>query len=148
MLGKAKRIGLGSSRAHTATMKAPSRDGQAQFRRDVIAAYQGRCCVTGCTQPQILEAAHIVPYSMARNHSVGNGLCVRSDIHSLFDCGLIGIGPDYRVQVSPRVTDPVYALLQGQPIEIPQLGPLRPEGRYLEWHLSKIFDAGEIAADS
>jgi hypothetical protein len=38
------------------------RRGQAGFRHNLIAAYGGRCAVTGCAVLDVLEAAHVHPY--------------------------------------------------------------------------------------
>jgi len=37
------------------------RRGQAEFRKKLLAAYRGRCAVSGCDVEDVLEAAHIVP---------------------------------------------------------------------------------------
>ena len=38
------------------------RRGQSSFRLGLLAAYDGRCCITGCDLIAALEAAHITPY--------------------------------------------------------------------------------------
>jgi hypothetical protein len=38
------------------------RRGQSRFRDRLLAAYHGRCAVTGCEVEAVLEAAHIIPY--------------------------------------------------------------------------------------
>lgn len=67
----------------------PPRPGQFEFRDRVLAAY-GACAVTGCAISEALEAAHIVPFVDERSHRMENALCLRADIHALYDCGLIG----------------------------------------------------------
>ena len=59
------------------------RRGQPEFRRDLIAAYEGRCAVTGCDLVDALEAAHIVPHRGTHTNVVRNGLLLRADIHTL-----------------------------------------------------------------
>jgi hypothetical protein len=72
------------------------RRGQRTFRESLMKAYDGRCAISGCPVPQILEAAHIFPYRGDATNDVTNGLLLRSDLHTLFDCGLIAV--DERTQ--------------------------------------------------
>ena len=67
------------------------RRGQPKFRYDLIAAYGGKCAVTGCDVLQALEAAHISPYLGEQSNHVSNGLLLRADIHTLFDLNLFAI---------------------------------------------------------
>lgn len=38
-------------------------------------------------------------------HRTDNGLLLRSDIHTLYDGGYLGVNPKYRLLVSPRLRD-------------------------------------------
>lgn len=69
------------------------RRGQAKFRERLMKRYGARCQISGCSFPGLLEAAHISPYATSMNNEVGNGLLLRSDLHTLFDLGCIGIDP-------------------------------------------------------
>jgi hypothetical protein len=51
------------------------RRGQQEFRERLLAAYDGRCAITGCDAVEALEAAHIVPYRGVDTNSVQNGYC-------------------------------------------------------------------------
>ncbi len=73
------------------------RRGQTGFRKRLIERYGCRCMVTGCELTSIIEAAHISPYSLSSDNSADNGLLLRSDIHTLFDLGLMGFEPDTHV---------------------------------------------------
>ena len=78
---------------------------QASFREAVIAAYNGRCAVSGLPERRLLDAAHIIS---DRNEFMGqpvinNGLPLSKIHHSAFDSNLIGINPDYRLHVSERL---------------------------------------------
>ena len=139
LASKVKRLGLKPSELLRERVAAAGREGQAQFRKDVIGAYAGRCCVTDCVQQEILQAAHIVPYAMTRDHSVRNGICVRIDIHSLFDCGLIAISTDYHVRISARMTDPTYTALDDRQIRLPENPNHHPDAKWVQWHLSMVF---------
>lgn len=70
------------------------REGQASFRFLVVENFYGCCCVTGSNVNQVLEAAHIMPYSGRHSNSLENSLCLRVDFHRLFDKFLISIDPE------------------------------------------------------
>jgi hypothetical protein len=90
------------------------RQGQSQFRAKLIAAYEGRCAITGCSQVVTLEAAHITPYLGPDTNLIGNGLLLRADIHTLWDLGLVAVNPiSMVVSVSPSVHDQEYLDLAG-----------------------------------
>jgi len=101
-----------------------AREGQTRFRADLLQIFEGRCIVTGCVVDALLEAAHIEPYSEAQNHRLSNGLILRTDIHTLFDKGLLGIrstGPQ-RGQVfcsSVLQKDSMYLPLHMKSIALP-----------------------------
>ena len=75
------------------------RRGQAAFRNALLEAYARRCAVTACSIIDVLEAAHISPYMSTFTNHVTNGLLLRADIHTLFDCGLLSIDPAARTIV-------------------------------------------------
>jgi hypothetical protein len=96
------------------------RQGQGAFREQLLAAYEHRCAVTGCEVVEVLEAAHVVPYLGPETNHVGNGLLLRSDIHTLFDLGLMALNPtDYRVLVSKNLKGSCYDSFAGQLIRLP-----------------------------
>jgi len=96
------------------------RRGQPEFRDKLIAAYGGRCAVTGCDAVAALEAAHIIPYSGEQSHHVTNGLLLRADIHTLFDLDLIGIEPNtLTIAVAPTIKSTAYAEINRQKIAAP-----------------------------
>jgi hypothetical protein len=84
-----------------------SRSGQAKFRRDVLRAHRRTCVLTGETLEAVLEAPHIIPASKKGPDNVRNGLCMRADIHILFDNGHIRISPGGTVSYSDAVTSSV-----------------------------------------
>lgn len=68
---------------------------QAAFRDALMSLYKGRCVISGCSIPEVLQAAHIIPFSenVAFRSDVKNGLILRNDIHTLFDRFLLSIRP-------------------------------------------------------
>lgn len=114
-----------SEAAHTADMRqrilaeVVRRQGQGKFRQTLMEAYAGRCAMTGCDAPEVLEAAHILPYRGPHSNSVRNGLLLRADLHTLFDLGLAHICPEtWTVQITPEVAG-AYGSFQGQPANLP-----------------------------
>lgn len=78
---------------------------QTSFREAVIAAYNGRCAVSGLPERQLLDAAHIIP---DRNELLGqpvvqNGVPLSKLHHAAFDRHFLGVDPDYRLHVSERL---------------------------------------------
>ncbi|WP_429439391.1 HNH endonuclease [Paraburkholderia sp. GAS33] len=92
------------------------RRGQKNFRDALLAAYDGRCAITGCDIQDVLEAAHITPYLGPETNHVTNGLLLRTDLHTLLDCHLLGIEPaTKRVLLAPSLRTSVdYGHLHGQ----------------------------------
>lgn len=122
----------------------PQRLGQASFQAVVLDAYRKRCAVTGDKIRPVLQAAHIRPLPMGGEHRLDNGLLLRSDVHTLFDRGYLGVDPQYRLHVSRRLReefengDEFYAR-EGEAIAVPERRPDRPKREFLEWHLDEVF---------
>ena len=78
---------------------------QASFRDAVIAAYRGRCALSGLPEPMLLDAAHIIADSDERlgQPVVSNGIPLSKIHHAAFDAHLIGIDPDFKVHVAKRL---------------------------------------------
>jgi len=116
------------------------RPGQAAFRRNLKAVYNNCCCISGCSVPQVLEGAHIDPYLAAASDNVQNGLLLRSDLHTLFDCHLISIHPDTHViHVAPGTQAATgYAGFHGSKINLPLEITHQPDTEALERHWSRF----------
>lgn len=123
-------VPLPSERVRPDSVVYASRDGQGVFRAAIIEAY-GQCAVTGCEVEAVLQAAHIIPYVDARSNIVSNGLCLRADIHCLYDRNLIKILGDGMVVVSCEVECEQYRVLHGQRITWPKQERSRPDPRLM-----------------
>lgn len=96
------------------------RQGQAQFRRSLLKAYNGKCAVTGCPVIDVLEAAHIKPYLGPHTNSVRNGLLLRADVHTLFDLGLLRVDADrLTVALATRLIGQFQDVVEGAPLLLP-----------------------------
>jgi putative restriction endonuclease len=101
---------------------------QTSFREAVIAAYSGRCALSGLPEPLLLDAAHIIadPDEKLGQPIVPNGIPLSKVHHTAFDKHLIGIDADYRVHVSDKLLarndGPILEalkLLRGEMIRLP-----------------------------
>jgi putative restriction endonuclease len=125
---------------------APYRLGQQAFKAVVLDAYHRQCAITGTHIPPVLQAAHVRPVTEGGEHRLDNGLLLRSDVHTMFDRGYLGVDPKYRLVVSPRLRgefgngEQFYAKA-GQVIELPVRRADQPNREFLEWHLDEVFKA-------
>jgi putative restriction endonuclease len=125
---------------------APYRLGQRSFQAVVLDAYHRRCTITGTHIPPVLQAAHIRPVAAGGEHRLDNGLLLRSDVHTLFDRGYLGVDTRYRLLVSPRLREDFsngdqFCASAGKDIDLPDRRADRPGRDFLEWHLDEVYKA-------
>lgn len=109
---------LTTERKRTQTYRT-ERPGQAAFRREVIRQSESTCLLTGERLAVVLEAAHIIPVEYKGADVVDNGLCLREDVHTLFDGRHIRINAEGKVHYSDLIRQSVsYAKLPEQ-IDLP-----------------------------
>jgi putative restriction endonuclease len=116
------------------------------FRRAVLSSYRGRCCMSGLSEPRLLIASHIVPWSKdkANRLNPSNGLCLSAIHDKAFDKGLITLTDDFRVIVSAvlkRLDEPfvreVLVPLDGKMIELPER--FMPSVELVSRHRADLF---------
>jgi hypothetical protein len=100
---------------------------QRVFRQDIINAYKGRCIFTGNNMLEALEAAHIMPVSDKGPDIISNGLCLRADIHNIYDSGHLRIAPDGVILLS-EIAGTNYPKIPSK-IKI----PIFVAPRFVEW---------------
>lgn len=109
---------------------------QASFREAIISAYNGRCALSGLSEPLLLDAAHIIADQDEQfgHPIIPNGIPLSKIHHAAFDAHLIGIDPDYRLHVSDRLLDqsdgPMLEALQrlnGGALHLPSRDKDRPD---------------------
>lgn len=104
---------------------------QGLFRDIVLSAYGSCCAVTGLAEPQLLEAAHIRPWSEGVETRLDpeNGISLCVLLHRAYDANLLGISPDLVCHVAPGLLGrtpaetPAGALLlgiDGRPLKAPR----------------------------
>ena len=82
-----------------------TRNHQAWFSMRTKAAYGWRCAFSGLPVRALLVGAHIVPDAEGGPAAVRNGICMSTLHHNAFDANLLGVDPDFRIHVSPKLRD-------------------------------------------
>ncbi len=132
---------LVTGQANRSIVTQKDRPGQAAFRQAIIENYDGKCALSGTGLTQILEAAHIQPYVSPLSDHPQNGLCLRVDLHRLFDDGLISVSPDFKIEVSPRLAGSPYASLSKRSLRRPKHTANWPSLAALDFHRREVFRA-------
>jgi putative restriction endonuclease len=117
--------------------------GQGAFRVAVLDAYGRACAVSREHSLPVLEAAHIRDYAHGGDHRIRNGICLRSDIHRLFDAGYVTIDEAHRFVVSSRLKQDyangkVYYALHGNALDLPGNPAHWPDEAELAWHRGRF----------
>jgi HNH endonuclease len=84
------------------------RIGQDIFRDALMDYWGGRCPMTGITDPALLRASHIVPWSECSDDQrldVHNGLLLSALWDAAFDTGLVSFADDGKPVASPRLSE-------------------------------------------
>lgn len=84
-----------------------TRVNQQFFRSAVLCSYHHKCCISGFSNSQLLEACHISSWKSDVQNRVNprNGLCMNIFFHRAYDRFLLAITPDYEVVVSESLID-------------------------------------------
>jgi len=113
---------------------------QRVFRERVLIAYSSQCALCRLRHPELLDAAHIKEDSEGGEPIVPNGVAMCAIHHRAFDAQVLGIRPDYVVQVRHDVLEehdgPTlrHALqgLHGETLIVPSRRAARPAPDLLE----------------
>jgi len=114
---------------------------QQAFRERVLDAYRQHCAICRLRHQELLEAAHIVADSDPEGEpKVTNGLALCKLHHAAFDCHILGVRPDYVVEVRGDVLEEIDGPMlkhglqgfHGQPMLLPTREVLQPDRRCLE----------------
>ena len=101
-----------------------TRPEQAEFRKLLLEAYDGRCAVTDCDIPETLDAAHLRPWR--KGSGVGDGILLRADFHRLLEAKLMTIDRDYVVRLKGGLGLD-YERYDGTKIRLPRRVQDRPK---------------------
>jgi putative restriction endonuclease len=123
---------------------------QRSFRDRVLSAYQERCAICRLHHPELLEAGHILPDGHPEGKPViPNGLSLCKLHHAAYDQNIVGIRPDYRIEVRADVLDehdgPMLRFglqaIQGDLIHVPRPEHFRPKREFLEFRYELFREA-------
>ncbi len=78
---------------------------QRVFRERVLIAYESQCALCRLRHPELLDAAHIKEDAEGGEPIVPNGLAMCAIHHRAFDAQVLGIRPDYIVEVRRDVRE-------------------------------------------
>ena len=124
-----------------------SRD--ANFRREVLQAYQYRCAVCDLdirmgAKTLCIEAAHIKWHSHGGPDEITNGIALCTLHHKLFDLGAFTLDKNKEFLVSEKVVgtkgfDLWLSRFQGNKITQPQRAVYEPSTDYIAWNHDQVF---------
>ncbi|CAM3654930.1 phosphorothioated DNA-binding restriction endonuclease [Nocardiopsis rhodophaea] len=120
------------------------------FRDGVLVAYEYRCAFCGydgwLDRTSVgLEAAHVQWWAFGGPDRMGNGLCLCSLHHKLFDKGVLGLTDEHAITVSVKFVgrsssaEDLVLALNGRPAIAPQAGFPTVELERIEWHRRQVF---------
>ena len=125
------------------------RIGQNFFRKTLMSAYNGKCCITGLAIPDLLIASHIKPWSKSNDinekTNPQNGLLLNALHDAAFDRGYITIDPDeHKIIISDRLSDYTDEFTEvslkkysGKELTLPN--KLKPDKKFIKYHNDVIF---------
>ncbi|WP_029281287.1 HNH endonuclease [Pedobacter sp. R20-19] len=115
---------------------------QSFFRSSILASYNNTCCITGITQPELLVAGHIKPWSVDEKNRLNpqNGIAINALHDKAFESGFITITPDYKIKISPsllkqkesRSIEDYFLKLDNKDIILPS--KFLPDIEFLKYH--------------
>jgi putative restriction endonuclease len=121
-----------------------------EFRRSILIAYEFKCAFCGFDglldgSLVALEAAHVRWWTHDGPNEVGNGLCLCSIHHKLFDKGVLGVTSTRKITVSARfigrskAADLLVISLSGQDVSLPLRGFPAVAAHHATWHTREVF---------
>ena len=121
---------------------------QPAFRAQVMLAYDGRCTVCSLKHPELLDAAHIIEDGQPGGDPVvTNGLSLCKIHHAAYDRQLMGISPEYIVEINTDLLNEVdgpmlrHGLqeMHGRPLMTPTRRQDQPDPDRLEQRYSRFL---------
>lgn len=120
---------------------------QPAFRTRVLLAYETRCAMCRLAHGSLLDAAHIVPDGEENGlPTTPNGLALCKIHHAAYDQDLLGITPDYVVQLDRELLDEVdgpmlrhgLQAMHGQRLTLPRRPVDAPSRDLLAWRWERF----------
>jgi putative restriction endonuclease len=126
---------------------------QRSFREKVLDAYRSQCAFCRLKHRELLDAAHIIPDNLPESRiTIDNGISLCKLHHATYDNFIIGVTPDYIIQVRADILEeedgPVlqHGLkgLHKTKLILPTLKKQWPSQEALEWRYDKFTKANEL----
>jgi putative restriction endonuclease len=116
------------------------------FKREIPKVYSYACCISALRivadkEVQMIDACHIVPFSISGDDTIGNGISLCPNLHRAFDRGLIAIDDDYRVLTKPFFEESnAYSIKQfeGKELLLPKQKSYHPLKENLAKHRARF----------
>ena len=121
---------------------AKARKNQDFFREMILASYDSKCALSAITEPALLIASHIVPWSVDASLRINpnNGICLNSLHDRAFDKGLISFSDELTTLYSSQLPLETASYLHefgAETLTMPKR--FRPALDFLNYHRIKIF---------
>jgi putative restriction endonuclease len=91
----------------------------------------------------MIDACHIVPFSVSYDDTVTNGIALCPNLHRAFDRGLIAIDENYKVVVSKsfREDETSYSIrtFENKELILPNTQDYYPSIGNLKWHFLNVY---------
>lgn len=124
---------------------------QPVFANLVMRAYETRCAVCSLGHRELLDAAHVVPDSHPDGVPVlRNGLALCKIHHAAYDRNILGIRPDYVVEIHQRLLNEIDGPMLRHGLQdhhgarlrqLPRVAAERPDPRRLELRYTQFRSA-------
>jgi putative restriction endonuclease len=120
----------------------------AVFKREIPKLYDFKCAISDLRIEttlgvQMIDACHIVPFSIQNDDTIKNGVALSPTIHRAFDRGLISINDNYEVILSKTFTEKSsthnISQFEGKTIHLPKHKTYYPSIENLEWHRVNVL---------
>ena len=143
MMGNVAEPGEAVIRRRYVTREIQQRVHQREFRERVLDAYQRLCAICRLKRDPLLDAAHIIGDGEALGDAVvSNGISLCKLHHSAFDANILGVRPDYVIELRQDVLEEVDGPMlvhglqgwDGMPLRVPRHAALRPDRSRLGGH--------------
>jgi 5-methylcytosine-specific restriction enzyme A len=110
---------------------AVRREERKAFRLRAIKQYSGKCVISGCDIDEVLDAAHIVEYKGRETNVKFNVLLLRTDLHRLFDNGLLTL--------CHTQSNDLFGLFETGPVRVHLASAIRKHAQYAQFHHVDLF---------
>jgi putative restriction endonuclease len=119
---------------------------QQSFRELVLDAYNSHCAICSLRHRELLDAAHIISDSDGGKPLITNGISLCKIHHSAFDENILGINPDYLIEVRGDVLKEIdgpmlkYGIqeMHGNKIILPHSNSKKPDRDFLAQRYEKF----------